>query len=178
MKVCNKPDKRRRRYNLRREKLPPLATATVPTVAARQARPDVRDAISVTACYATTIGAKEFTPASETLFGLEARGLQHGAPLGNLGADEGVELLGAVADQLEALRREPRLHLRVLRDLPHLGVQALDDRPRRARRPGEAAPAIDLVAREAAFSHRGNVGRERSALSPCHGQSLEIARLH
>src|SRR5258708_30257051 len=157
MKVCNKPDKRRRRYNLRRKEFPPFAPATVPTVAARQARPDVRDAISVTACYATTIGAKEFTPASETLFGLEARGLQHGAPLGNLGADEGVELLGAVADQLEALRGEARLHLPVLRALRHPGVQALNDPPRRARRRGEAVPAIDLVAGEAAFSPRGNV---------------------
>src|SRR5258708_18662226 len=86
------------------------APATVPTVAARQARPDVRDAICVTACYAAIGSAENFTLKSETLFGLEARGLEHRAPLGDLGADEGIELLRTVADQLEALRGAAPLH--------------------------------------------------------------------
>src|SRR5437867_1272162 len=100
----------------------------------------------------------------EKLFRLDARRLEDRAPLRELGTDEGVELLGARADELESLRREPRLHPGVLRDLRHFAVQAVDDRSRRARRRGEAVPAVDLEAREAAFRDGRQVGRERGAL--------------
>src|SRR5216684_4167497 len=100
----------------------------------------------------------------EKLVRLDAGCLEDCAPLRELGADEGVALLRAAAHELEALRGEPRFHLRVLRDLRHFAVQAIDDRARRARWRGEAVPAVDLEARQPAFRDRRNLGRERGAL--------------
>src|SRR6266511_6480916 len=61
-------------------------------------------------------------------------GPDHLLPLRDLAADVRVEFLGAVADELEPLAREAGLHLRALRDLRDLRVEAHDDRLRRARR--------------------------------------------
>src|SRR2546428_7413031 len=90
----------------------------------------------------------------EKLFRLDAGGLEDRAPLRELGADEGVEFLGARADELESLRREPRLHPGVLRDLRHFAVQAVDDRPPPAPGAGEALPPPDPQTPRAPFPRR------------------------
>src|SRR5207237_2989453 len=75
--------------------------------AARCERPARRQKVTCTA---------QDTTQRSALSRLDARGFEDRAPLGDLCTDERIELRGAIADQLEPLRAEPRLHGRVLRD--------------------------------------------------------------
>src|SRR5207248_9519691 len=120
--------------------------------AARCERPARRQKVTCTA---------QDTTQRSALSRLDARGFEDRAPLGDLCTDERIELRGTIADQLEPLRAEPRLHGRVLRDPRYFRVQPCDHRGRRTRRGRDAVPAVRLVAGESALRNGWNLGRKR-----------------
>src|SRR5688572_9695709 len=81
------------------------------------------------------------------LLRLDPRCLHDLGPLRDLHAQPLCELLRRIRHRLAAFRRELLAHFGLLRDRTHLGVQELDERPRRRLRREETLPRDHLVAR-------------------------------
>src|SRR6267142_4331746 len=82
-------------------------------------------------------------------------------------ADQPPECVRAQGARHHALGREALEDHRIAQQLRHLGVDALDDAPRRARRREQAEPGIELVARKARGDGRRS-GEEGRALARGH----------
>src|SRR4051812_1699001 len=79
---------------------------------------------------------------------LRARHSHRFAPLSDFGFEECRELLGRIADEFSAFRRDAVGHLGNLDDANHFGVQFIDDVARSAGRHRDAEPRAGLEAFE------------------------------
>ncbi len=95
------------------------------------------------------------------LFGPDRVGVDHLGPFLDLGLHIGAERIGLHQHRIGALLLPGRLHVRPRQDRVDRGVEAIDDRPRRAGRCHHAHPHRGLVAGDACFRERRHVGEDR-----------------
>src|SRR5436305_10112940 len=96
-------------------------------------------------------------------FGTDVGLLDDLAPLRVLVANEFREIRGRVGDELDALRRELRLHFRTTQNTRHFHVHAIDDIGRDLGRHEETKPWVYAVAGQR-FADRRGITEIRKAL--------------
>src|SRR5712692_3800855 len=100
------------------------------------------------------------------------------APLGDLAAVEGAELLRRCDQGSEALRGERSLHFRQAESLRRGGRHPVDDVARGARRRGQADPQPHVEPGEARFRDRRKLGQGAVARRSGRGQPAQLSVLH
>src|SRR4051794_654435 len=112
------------------------------------------------------------------LFRLDARELHHVHPLRLFLRDEGCEVLrrARACDGAELL--EAILHQRGLEADVDLGIELVDDRPRRSGRRHDAGPGACDEVRHAAFDHGGHVRKLRKPRRRSDAERADLALAH
>src|SRR6185369_11185589 len=112
---------------------------------------------------------------SRMIFSLatDVRLLDHLAPFHVILANQSREVLGRIGHDLDALRRELRLHFRGSQYARHLGIHLLHDVRRYLRRHEEAEPRVDRIAGQR-LADRRRVAEVREALRRRAAEKLEL----
>src|SRR5262249_42456285 len=117
-------------------------------------------------------------PRSLSAYRIELHRPEDLRPLRYVRLDQRAELRRCAAARLRSAADEALPYRTLGHDLRDLAAEDADDGLRQARGPQHAAPLDDLIARNAAFIHRRNIGRNRRAPGSRDSKSPEASGIY